>query len=162
MAQKYRILIIDDSKEIVAALKAFFQRKYQILTAYNGFDGLQSFEQYENSIDLVITDLVMPELSGVAVISILKKKYPQIPIIAITGLRMDLAATRTKIGADHVLEKPFEISVSRQISIKAIDRKSPCFSPRMIFIDAGGKVDGRAESLVGKMQILPRDLVWRR
>jgi DNA-binding NtrC family response regulator len=123
MAQKHRILIIDDSKEIVAALKAFFQRKYQILTAYNGFDGLQSFEEYENSIDLVITDLVMPELSGVAVISILKKKYPEIPIIAITGWSMDLAATRTKIGADHVLEKPFEISdLDKLVSKLLIDR----------------------------------------
>jgi DNA-binding NtrC family response regulator len=129
MAQKHRILIIDDSKEIVAALKAFFQRKYQILTAYNGFDGLQSFEEYENSIDLVITDLVMPELSGVAVISILKKKYPEIPIIAITGWSMDLAATRTKIGADHVLEKPFEISDLDKLVSKLLIERVPASLP---------------------------------
>jgi DNA-binding NtrC family response regulator len=129
MAQKHRILIIDDSREIVAALKAFFQRKYQILTAYNGFDGLQSFEQYENSIDLVITDLVMPELSGVAVISILKKKYPEIPIIAITGWSMELAATRTKIGADHVLEKPFEISDLDKLVSKLLIERVPAALP---------------------------------
>ena len=109
MAQKQRILIIEDSREIVAALKAFFDRKYQILTAYNGIDGLQVFEQYENTIDLVITDLVMPELSGVGVISILKKKYPETPVIAITGWSVDLGAARPKINADQVLQKPFEI-----------------------------------------------------
>jgi DNA-binding NtrC family response regulator len=129
MAQKHRILIIDDSKEIVAALKAFFQRKYQILTAYNGFDGLQSIEEYENSIDLVITDLVMPELSGVAVISILKKKYPEIPIIAITGWSMELAATRAKIGADHVLEKPFEISNLDKLVSKLLIERVPASLP---------------------------------
>jgi CheY-like chemotaxis protein len=49
------------------------------------FDGLPAFEQYENKIDLVITDLVMPGLSGVGVTSILKKKHPGVPIIAFTS-----------------------------------------------------------------------------
>ena len=109
MGQKHRILIIDDSKETVAGLKAFFEQKYEILTAFNGFDGLQSFEQYENSIDLVITDLFMPDLSGVGVISILKRKYPEVPIIAVTGCRGDIEASGNKLAADLVLEKPIEM-----------------------------------------------------
>lgn len=125
MAQKQRILIIDDSREIVAALKAFFEREYQILTAYNGFDGLQAFEQYENSIDLVITDVVMPELSGVGVISILKKKYPATPIIAMTGGAVDSAVTRIRIGADRVLEKPFEISELDKLVSKLLTDPGP-------------------------------------
>jgi len=110
MGKRHRILIIDDSKEIVAGLRSFFEKKYETLTAHSGFDGLQVLEQYENSIDLVITDLMMPELSGIGVISILKKKYPGIPIIAITGWRGDLEATGSKIDANQVFEKPFEIS----------------------------------------------------
>jgi DNA-binding response OmpR family regulator len=110
MEKKPRILIIDDSKETVAGLKAFFERKYETLTAKDGFEGLQAFEAYENKIDLVITDLLMPGLSGVGVISILKKKYPGIPIIAITGWRGDIEATGQKLDADLVFEKPFEIS----------------------------------------------------
>jgi two-component system, OmpR family, response regulator VanR len=70
MGRRHWILIIDDSKEIVAVLKEFFERKYETLTAYDGFEGLQLFEEYENSIDLVITDLLMPELSGFGMISI--------------------------------------------------------------------------------------------
>ena len=121
MGQKPRILIIDDSREIVAALKAYFENKYEVLTAHDGFEGLQAFEKDENSIDLVITDLVMPELSGIGVISILKKKYPAIPVIAITGWRGDIEATGNKLYADQVLEKPFEVSdldksVSRLLS----------------------------------------------
>jgi DNA-binding response OmpR family regulator len=110
MGKRHRILIIDDSKEIVASLKDFFERKYETLTAHNGFDGLQTFEQYENGIDLVITDLLMPELSGFGLISILKKKYPRVPIIAITGWRGNVEASGTKIFADQVFEKPFQLS----------------------------------------------------
>jgi len=110
MGKRHRILIIDDSKEIVAALKEFFDRKYETLTAFDGFEGLQLFEEYENSIDLVITDLLMPELSGFGVISILKKKYPGVSIIAITGWRGNVEASGIKLYADQVFEKPFQIS----------------------------------------------------
>jgi DNA-binding response OmpR family regulator len=109
MQQKHRVLIIDDSKEIVAVLKVFFEREYEVLTAYDGFEGLQAFEQNENAIDLVITDLLMPELSGFGLISILKKKYPGIPIIAITGWRGNVEASGSKLFADQVFEKPFSV-----------------------------------------------------
>jgi len=110
MGKRHRILIIDDSKEIVAVLKEFFERKYETLTAYDGFEGLQLFEEYENSIDLVITDLLMPELSGFGMISILKRKYPGIPIIVITGYRGNVEGLGIKLEADQVFEKPFQIS----------------------------------------------------
>ena len=125
MGKRHRILIIDDSKEIVAALKAFLERKYEILTAHDGFEGLQAFEEYENSIDLVITDLLMPELSGVGVISILKKKYPRIPIIAITAWRGDVEATGNKIDADLVLEKPFQIPELEKSVLKLLTNRGP-------------------------------------
>jgi len=110
MGKRHRILIIDDSKEVVAVLKEFFERKYETLTAYDGFEGLQLFEEYENSIDLVITDLLMPELSGFGMISILKRKYPGIPIIVITGYRGNVEGLGVKLEADQVFEKPFQIS----------------------------------------------------
>jgi DNA-binding response OmpR family regulator len=127
MGQKPRILIIDDSREIVAALKVFFERKYEILTAHNGFDGLQAFEDAQNSIDLVITDLVMPEFSGVGVINILRKKYPGIPIVAMTGWKGDIESRGANIDADQLFEKPFEISdLDKSISELLTNR---CHSP---------------------------------
>jgi response regulator RpfG family c-di-GMP phosphodiesterase len=77
--------VIDDSAETVAGLQNFLSNKYEVLTAANGLDGLKQIEEHESTIDLVITDLVMPDISGVGVISIVKKKYPAIPVIAITG-----------------------------------------------------------------------------
>jgi DNA-binding NtrC family response regulator len=110
MGEKPRILVIDDSKETVAGLHSFFHNKYEVLTAENGLDGLKHFEEDDNGIDLVITDLVMPDISGVGVISIVKKKYPGIPVIAITGWGEHPEALATEADADLVLEKPFELS----------------------------------------------------
>ena len=110
MEDKPKILVIDDSKETVAGLQSFFNDKYQVLTAENGLDGLAHFEDEENGIDLVITDLVMPDISGVGVISIVKKKYPGIPVIAITGWGEHPEALATEADADLVMEKPFELS----------------------------------------------------
>jgi DNA-binding response OmpR family regulator len=104
-----RLLVIDDSKETVAGLKSFLSRNYEVVTAYNGLDGLKAFELNEGRIDLVITDLVMPEISGVGVISIIKKKYPGTPVIAITGWGEHPGALATEAEADLVLDKPFEL-----------------------------------------------------
>jgi len=110
MEEKARILVIDDSKETVAGLQSFLTNKYDVLTAENGLDGLKHFEEDDNGIDLVITDLVMPDISGVGVISIVKKKYPGIPVIAITGWGEHPEALATEADADLVLEKPFELA----------------------------------------------------
>jgi DNA-binding response OmpR family regulator len=110
MVEKYLLLVIDDSKETVAGLKSFFSQDYEVLTAFNGLDGLKAFEQSERKIDLVITDLVMPEISGVGVISIIKKKHPQTPVIAITGWGEHPGALATEADADLVLDKPFELT----------------------------------------------------
>jgi DNA-binding response OmpR family regulator len=62
-------------------------------------------------IDVVITDIFLPRLSGIKVIKILKKEYPHIKIIAISGAGGGAynLQTLTEIGADKFLEKPFEM-----------------------------------------------------
>jgi DNA-binding NtrC family response regulator len=109
MTQKQRLLVIDDSRETVAGLQSFLSQNYDVITAYNGLDGLKAFESNEGRIDLVITDLVMPEISGVGVISIIKKKYPGTPVIAITGWGEHPGALATEAEANLVLDKPFEL-----------------------------------------------------
>jgi DNA-binding NtrC family response regulator len=100
----------NDSAETVAGLQNFLSNKYEVLTAANGLDGLKQIEEHESTIDLVITDLVMPDISGVGVISIVKKKYPAVPVIAITGWGEHPEALATEAAADLVLEKPFELT----------------------------------------------------
>ena len=106
-----KLLVIDDNKEILDALYDFLsKKKYNIVAASNGLEGLKLIENQKQAFDLVITDLIMPDISGVALISIIKKKYPDTRVIAITGWGEHPEALATEAEADYVLEKPFELS----------------------------------------------------
>lgn len=123
MPQKPRILLVDDSKATVDGLKSFLDDKYEVFTAYNGLDALKEFGDNEKQLDLVITDLVMPLISGVGVIALLKQQSPQTPIIAMTGWGKHPSELATESKADMVLMKPFnledlDLSVSRLLSAK--------------------------------------------
>ena len=111
MDNPYKLLIIDDNKEILAALHDFFSKKhYDVVSASDGLDGLKLLETEKQGFDLVITDLVMPNISGVGLISIIKKNFPDMPVIAITGWGEHPEALATEAQADRVLEKPFDLS----------------------------------------------------
>ena len=111
MKNTFKLLIIDDNKEILDALCEFLsKKKYDISSANNGLEGLKYLEKAQQGFDVVITDLIMPDISGVALISIIKKKYPDTLVIAITGWGEHPEALATEAEADLVMEKPFELS----------------------------------------------------
>ena len=111
MNTPYRLLIIDDNKEILTALTDFLsKKKYDVVSASDGLDGLKLLETEQQGFDLVVTDLVMPNISGVGLISIIKKKFPDLPVIAITGWGEHPEALATEAQANRVLEKPFDLS----------------------------------------------------
>ncbi|NNF99027.1 MAG: response regulator [Desulfobacteraceae bacterium] len=110
MGKSNRLLIIDDSEEILSALTNYFTKKnYKVTSASNGLDAVKLLEEVKKSFDLVITDLVLPNISGVAVISIVKAKFPDMPVIAITGWGEHPEALAIEAQADIVLEKPFKL-----------------------------------------------------
>ena len=110
MDKKLKLLIIDDNEEMLAALYNFFIKKnYDVVATPNSLHALKLIEAEKKGFDLVITDLVMPNISGVGVISILKKKHPDTPVIAITGWGEHPEALAAEAKADLVLEKPFRL-----------------------------------------------------
>ena len=111
MSKKYKLLIIEDDQEILSGLYSFLTRhKYQVATAADGLEGLQMFDTEKEGYDLVITDLVMPNISGIGVISIIKEKYPDTLVIAITGMGEHPEALAIEANADVVIEKPFDLT----------------------------------------------------
>ena len=117
MTKRHKLLVIDDSEQVVDILTRFLSQKYDVITAYKGLDGLKIFEVHKGDIDLVITDLVMPEISGVGVISVIKKRYPGTPVIAITGRGEHPVALAMEADADVVLNKPFEfVDLDRHVT----------------------------------------------
>jgi len=110
MEKTYKLLVIDDDEETLAALCDFLRKKnYVVVSASNGQDGLHLLEKEQGGFDLIITDIVMPDLSGVWVIATVKKKYPDIPAIAITGWGEQPETLATEAQADIVLRKPFKL-----------------------------------------------------
>ena len=117
MTKRHKLLVIDDSEQVVDILTRFLSQKYDVITAYKGLDGLKAFEAHKGDIDLIITDLVMPEISGVGVISFIKKKYPGTPVIAITGRGEYPVTLAMEADADVVLNKPFEfVDLDRHVT----------------------------------------------
>ena len=117
MTKRHKLLVIDDNEKIVDILTRFLSQKYDVITAYKGLDGLKAFEAHKGDIDVVITDLVMPVISGLGVISFIKKKYPGTPVIAITGWGEDSVTLAMEANADVALNKPFDLAdLGRQVT----------------------------------------------
>jgi DNA-binding response OmpR family regulator len=123
MDRPYKLLVIDDSQEILVALDKYFKKKkFEVVTATDGLEGIKLLKAEQGGFDLVITDLVMPYVSGVGVISILKKEFPGTPVVAITGWGEHPEALAIEANADMVLEKPFDLEELEQ-SITALLEK---------------------------------------
>jgi DNA-binding response OmpR family regulator len=111
MEKPSKLLLIDDDESVLTNLRYFLSdKKYDVSSASEGLEGLKLLETEEQGFDLVITDLVMPNISGVGLIEIIKKKFPSLPVIAITGWGEHPETLATEAQADQILEKPFELS----------------------------------------------------
>jgi len=111
MDQPLKLLIIDDDAHVLGILGDFLRDKaYDVVSASDGLDGLRLLETEKQRFDLVITDLVMPKISGIGLISIIKEKFPDTPVIAITGWGEYPGGFAMESQADTVLSKPFELS----------------------------------------------------
>jgi DNA-binding NtrC family response regulator len=122
---KPRILIIDDNKVTVAGLKAYLGKKYHILTSHNGMSGIQKFEKNENRIHLVLTDLAFRDAIGSYLVSWIKKKAPEKPVIAMTGWEYYPENLEPKANADLILKKPFEMEELDQALEKLLPEMPP-------------------------------------
>ena len=106
-----KILIIDDDIQFRKMLRQVLERAgYEVSEAEDGNEGTRVYET--EPIDLVITDLIMPKKEGIETISELKKKYPYIKIIAISGGgRVGPESYLTfaeKLGALYTFSKPLD------------------------------------------------------
>lgn len=104
-----KILIIDDEKHIAEALKLNLRMQgHDVLHAINGLEGLRFYSEYAPQ--LVIVDLMMPEIDGFGVITEIRKRDAKIPILVISA--KDQVKEKIKclsLGVDDYLSKPFDL-----------------------------------------------------
>jgi CheY-like chemotaxis protein len=106
-----RILVIDDEPQVRAMLRQMLEREaYEVVEAEEGGEGMKLYQ--EQPPDLVITDILMPGKEGIETILALRKAYPEIKIIAISGGgrmgKLDVLPIAKSFGAVRTLAKPFE------------------------------------------------------
>ena len=106
-----KILVLDDEPPILMMIKKMLERAgHEVDTALNGKEGMEIFK--ENKPDLLITDIIMPEREGLETIFELRKNYPELKIIAISGggrIGPNGYLPGAKLfGADMVFQKPLD------------------------------------------------------
>ena len=111
-----KILVIDDSDMMRRFLsEALASAGHDVVVASNGREGVAAFER--THVDLVITDLYMPDRDGIEVLLDVKRLEPALPIIVMSAggayVRSDELAAAQLLGATVVLRKPFGLTQLR-------------------------------------------------
>jgi CheY-like chemotaxis protein len=112
-AHATRVLLVDDDADLLALMDSAFRKAgYATRTATNGRHALTVLKTYRP--DLVVTDIVMPEMEGIGAIMQIKRDPNAPKIIAISGAgpgsRRDYLKWARHLGADETLAKPFRMS----------------------------------------------------
>jgi two-component system chemotaxis sensor kinase CheA len=103
------LLIVEDSSFFLNQIKGFVEDAgYTVVTAMDGIEGVEAMENPENKIDLILTDIEMPNLDGVEMTERLRvqDRFTSIPIVALTSVAGDLAEQRAlEAGIDEYIIK---------------------------------------------------------
>lgn len=114
---KHTILVCDDEEIVRESVKVVLEKDYQLLFARDGEEGLKQFTA--QPVDLVLLDLRMPRMDGMAMLKELMSKKPLPRVLMLTAYHsVEVAQRATQLGAIDYVTKPFE----RQALLDAVDR----------------------------------------
>jgi response regulator RpfG family c-di-GMP phosphodiesterase len=108
MKQKINILYVDDEENNLQSFLATFRMKYRVLLALNGFEAIKVMEQ--QPVDIIVTDHRMAQMTGIELLEIITKRFPECKRIILTGYAdMNDIKAAVKNGFVHYyLEKPWK------------------------------------------------------
>jgi DNA-binding response OmpR family regulator len=115
-----KFLVVDDEPDVVDQVKELFElRNYTVVTATSGTKALELVKK-ENP-NIIILDIRMPDISGIDVLKEVKKNYPKIRVIMLTGVEDDTTKNMALgLGASGYLTKPYSYSDLIEMSRKLI------------------------------------------
>lgn len=144
------ILVVEDDLRVGESLCLLLKRRgYKTLFATNGREALQLFRQQE--INLVITDLVMPKMDGIALLEAIKSLRPETEVIVISAQgTIEKAVQAMKLGAFDFIEKPINPRVISLLVERALERQTLVIQNR----DLRSKLEDRFhfKNIVGKSE----------
>ncbi len=106
---KPKVLIVDDDLDALEMMQDLFESKgYKSMTAINGIDALTKIKDQEP--DIILSDIRMPEMDGMALLRVLTKEYAHIPVLMITAHgTIKTAVEAMKVGAKDYILKPLSL-----------------------------------------------------
>ncbi len=118
-----RILVVDDEDIVIrSCMRILDGGDYAIDSANDGIAALRKIE--DSGYDIMILDIMMPNLSGLEVLRRVKEAHPEIDVIMITGLsQIDTAVEAMKLGAFDYISKPFEPDELKLVVQRALERR---------------------------------------
>lgn len=127
----YNILVCDDEKDIVSALRIYLTAEgYNVLEAFSGAEALEILD--EKKVDLVLMDIMMPEMDGMEALRKIRQYGIAVPVLLLTakgGIADRVSGLNA--GADDYLPKPFDMG-ELTARVKALARRSDSYAPDVI------------------------------
>jgi CheY-like chemotaxis protein len=121
-----KILVVEDEEENREILAIHLRRAgYQVLEAANGLQAQEKMNECDDgdqgAVDLIITDIRMPEVSGVEVVDYFNENFPDIPVVVVTGFAdNELSDRLVEKGVKNVLVKPVDKTFLLKVVAKAM------------------------------------------
>lgn len=123
--EKAKILLVDDETAFLDAMKRrLAKRNFNVDTAASGLDALEVLEDRHGSVEVVILDVKMPGLDGIETLREIKRKFPMVEVVMLTGhATVDSAIEGMKLGAFDYVMKPADIEGFTTTILAAADKR---------------------------------------
>lgn len=116
-------MIVDDEETLTYSLYQSFilaRQDYEVVTAASGEEASNKLQKI--NFDLVITDISMPGMSGLELLALIRRKYPQTAVVVMTAYGSeDKKDEAMNLGARSYIEKPFEIKEIKKLVMEILD-----------------------------------------
>jgi YesN/AraC family two-component response regulator len=158
MGEQLTILLIEDEVGLLHNLQILLQSEgYRVVTAANGVEGIHKVE--EQAIDLVITDIVMPEMDGFQVMEYVQDHCPDTVVVAITAYASTESAIQAlRRGAYDYLAKPFDVDLLQIVIKRALEKARLQKALRHYMTELEQKVEARTHKLTQAKEQLEESL----
>ena len=115
------VLLVEDQEQLRSLVRRILERhRYRVFAAESASVALEILGAHAEAIDIVLTDVIMPETSGLTLAHQVREQYPSVKIILMSGLGLEmLMLPSTPSQPDAVLAKPFTIETLLQAVRKA-------------------------------------------
>jgi len=151
---KFNILVIDDEKNIREGLAmALEDEGYNVLQAEDGKKGLE--RALYDDVDLIVTDLRLPHLSGEEILKKVVREMPAIPVIVLTGHgSVELAVEAMRVGAYDFLTKPLDLDRLFRLIRRALENRSLTLQKKEL--ESALKQNTSLDHIIGKSSQLQK------